>query len=103
MSSPLRHAFVPRLSGAASEEYVALSFHVADVTLTEEVDALGKTRRAGLALYGVVVSTGVACDFYKFIWKSCAPPTPKVKFSGCLMVQNRIQTKENLLKKTLPR
>jgi hypothetical protein len=49
------------------------------------------------ALYRVVVSTRADCEFYKFIWESCAPP--KVKFFGWLLVQNRIQTKENLLKK----
>jgi hypothetical protein len=70
-------------------------------------DVLGKMRRASLAPYllkkslapyEVIVSTGAGCDFYKFIWESCAPP--KVKFFGCrLLVQNCIQTKENLLKK----
>lgn len=44
-----------------------------------------------------VVTTGRACDFYSFIWMNCAPP--KVKFFGWLLVQDRIQTKENLLKK----
>lgn len=44
-----------------------------------------------------VISNGVGCDYYKFIWGNHAPP--RVKFFGWLLVQNRIQSKENLLKK----
>jgi hypothetical protein len=109
MSSPLRHAFVPRFSAVAAEEYVALSSLVADVALTDDVDVRrcpwedAADKLSSSALYRAVVSTGVGCDFYKFIWESCPPPPPpKVKFFGWLLVQNRIQTKENLIKKTLP-
>jgi hypothetical protein len=40
---------------------------------------------------------GVVCEYYKFVWESCTPP--KVKFLGWLLLQDRIQTKKNLLKK----
>ena len=49
------------------------------------------------SVYRAVVSNGEGCEYYKFIWENCAPP--KVKFFGWLLVQNRIQTKENLLRK----
>jgi hypothetical protein len=49
-------------------------------------------------VYQAVVTNGQGCE-YKFIWENHA--SPKVKFFGWLLVQNRIQTKENLLKKTL--
>jgi hypothetical protein len=44
-----------------------------------------------------VITTGAECNYYKFIWENRAPF--KVKFFGWPLVQNRIQMKENLLKK----
>jgi hypothetical protein len=102
MSSPLRHAFVPRFSATTAEEYVALSSLVADVALIDDVDARrcpwedAAGKLSSSALYRAVVSTGAGCDFYKFIWESCAPQRSN---SSAGSVQNRIQMKENLLKK----
>jgi hypothetical protein len=49
------------------------------------------------SVYQAVVTNGQRCEYYKFILENRAPP--KVKFFGWLLVQNRIQTKDNLLKK----
>jgi hypothetical protein len=94
---------VPRLSSVAEEEFVALSTLMADVTLVDAADvhrcpwedAAGKLSSS--AMYNIVVSTGAVCEYYKFVWENCAPP--KVKFFGWLLIQDRIQTKKNLLKK----
>ena len=48
-------------------------------------------------IYKSIIAVGGSCDYYKFIWENRAPP--KVKFFGWLLVQDRIQTRENLLKK----
>ncbi|GJN35428.1 hypothetical protein PR202_gb24205 [Eleusine coracana subsp. coracana] len=48
-------------------------------------------------VYKSVISEGGSCEYYKFIWENRAPP--KVKFFGWLLVQDRIQTRQNLLKK----
>jgi hypothetical protein len=58
-------------------------------------DAPGKTRRTSLAPR-LCIERLYRHDFYKFIYP---PPPPKVKFFGWLLVQNCIQTKENLLNK----
>jgi hypothetical protein len=103
LSSPLRHAFVLRFTAVAAEEFVALSTLMAGVVLSTEADVRRcpwedvAQKLSSSKLYGAVVSTGVGCEYYKFVWKNCTPP--KVKFFGWLLVQNRIQTKGNLVKK----
>jgi hypothetical protein len=103
LGQSLQLAFVPRLTTTASVEFDALSDLVADVTLSDCADVRrcpwedAAQKLSSSALYKTVVATGAVCDYYKFVWENCAPP--KVKFFGWLLVQNRIQTKENLLKK----
>jgi hypothetical protein len=103
MSSPLQHAFVPRLSAVAAEEYVGLSSLVRGVAITSDGDVRqcswedGASKLSSLTLYRTVVSMGAGCEFYEFMWGSRAPP--KDKFFNWLLVQNHIQPKENLLKK----
>lgn len=103
LSSPLRLAFVSRLSSVASAELATLTDLLGDVVLTDDTDARrcpwedAASKLSSSALYKTVTASEVECVYYKFIWENCAPP--KVKFFGWLLVQNRIQTKENLLKK----
>jgi hypothetical protein len=84
-------------------EFDALSTLLRDVVLTTEADVRrcpwedAAQKLSSAALYKMVAASGIECEYYKFIWENYAPP--KVKFFGWLLVQNRIQTKENLLKK----
>ncbi|TVU01445.1 hypothetical protein EJB05_53095, partial [Eragrostis curvula] len=103
MCSALRLTFVPRLSTAATDEFLKLSELLADIVLTDQPDVRmcpweDKAHRlSSSAIYKSVVFNGAGCEYYKFIWENCA--SSRVKFFGWLLVQNRIQTKENLLKK----
>jgi hypothetical protein len=103
LGSQLRLAFAPRLSSVASSELAALTALLDGVVLSDAADVRrcpwedAAHKLSSSALYNVVVFTGAECEYYKFIWENRAPS--KVKFFGWLLVQNRIQTKENLLKK----
>ena len=103
LSSGLRLAFVPRLSTVADEEYIKLTSLLDGVILTDMPDIRvcpwedSAHKLSSAMIYRTVVSNGEGCDYYQFIWENCAPP--KVKFFGWLLVQNRIQSKENLFKK----
>ncbi|TVT98766.1 hypothetical protein EJB05_55904, partial [Eragrostis curvula] len=103
MAVPLRAAFAPHLSTVATEEYTKLTEMLATIQLTNDPDVWrcpweDKAHRLSSSkIYKSVVSNGEGCEYYKFIWENRAPS--RVKFFGWLLVQNRIQTKENLLKK----
>jgi hypothetical protein len=103
LSSSLHHDFVLRLSYVASTELGTLDCLLGDVVLTNGTDVRRclwedvASKLSSAALYKTVTASKVECVYYKFIWENCAPPN--VKFFGWLLVQNRIQTKENLLKK----
>jgi hypothetical protein len=103
LSSLLWHVFLLRFTVVAAKEFVALSTLMAGVMLSTEVNVRrcpwedGAQKLGSSKLYGAVVSTGVGCEYYKFVWENCAPL--KVKFFRWLLDQNQIQTKENLVKK----
>jgi hypothetical protein len=102
LSSLLWHAFIPRFTIVVVEEFATLSRLMASVVLSTEADVRqcpwedGAQKLSSSKLYGVVVSTGAGCKYYKFIWENCAPL--EVKFFRWLLVQNQIQTKDNLVK-----
>ena len=99
----LRSTFVPRLSSVATEEFTQLSTVLAEISLTNAQDVRrcpweDKAHRLSSSMiYKSIIAVGGSCDYYKFIWENRAPP--KVKFFGWLLVQDRIQIRENLLKK----
>jgi hypothetical protein len=99
----LRLAFVLRHSTVAARELEQLEALLAGVSLSATPDlrlCLWEDMAHKLnssIVYQAVVTNGQGCEYYKFIWENRAPP--KVKFFGWLLVQNKIQTKENLLKK----
>jgi hypothetical protein len=85
------------------EEFTKLSKLLTKIILTDELDVRWcpwEDKAHSLSsstVYKAVVSNGTGCEYYKFIWENCA--TLRVKFFGWLLIQNRIQTKKNLLKK----
>jgi hypothetical protein len=91
------------VSVVASTELATLDGLLADMVLTNDIDVCrcpwenAASKLSSAALYKTVTALEVECVYYKFIWENCSPP--KVKFFGWLLVQNHIQTKENLLKK----
>jgi hypothetical protein len=103
MSAPLRSAFFTRLTAVVRAELANLTTLLEVVHFTGEPDIRGcpwqdaAGKLSSTALYTTVIASGHTCAFYKFVWENCAPP--KVKFFGWLLVQDRAQTKANLLKK----
>jgi hypothetical protein len=64
---------------------------MANVVLSTKTDVRGwcpwedgAQKLSSSKLYGAVVSTGVGCEYYKFVWKNCAPQ--KVKFFEWLLL-----------------
>lgn len=83
----------PRLSSQATRELQALKELLADLILTGEEDvrtSCFESVNHGLhtgQIYRASVQDGAECDMFKFVWQSHA--TPRVKFFGWLMVQDK--------------
>ncbi|GJN29935.1 hypothetical protein PR202_gb18201 [Eleusine coracana subsp. coracana] len=95
-----------RLSRVARQELEAVTAIMESTSLTDASDTRcndlfckdGTLSTA--ALYNLTMSaTDPGCSFFTFIWKNRAPS--KVQFFGWLMVQERVQCKANLLKKSI--
>jgi len=55
--------------------------------------------QTSLLYKALMAATAPPSDFAKMVWNNCAPP--RVKFFIWLLVQNRIQSRSNLLKKSI--
>jgi hypothetical protein len=99
------HNLQPRLSRAAAAEMDALEAALQGVDLTQGPDQIScfledvnHKLQAGL-IYHLSVQQGQQGPMHQFIWKNHAPP--RVKFFGWLLVQERIQSRDNLSLKNI--
>lgn len=95
----------PRLSQAAAAEMDALEAALQGVDLTQGPDKrscfledVNHKLQAGL-IYHMSVQQGQQGPMHHFIWKNHAPP--RVNFFGWLLVQERIQSRDNLSLKNI--
>jgi hypothetical protein len=102
----LRHRLVPRLTPLTQAELAELESAVAGVALSDEADThlspLMRPDRRLLtgALYHLLVAQDSTEDAAaRFVWDSATPP--RVRFFGCLLSRDRIQSKKNLLVKNV--
>lgn len=96
----------PRLSAVAAEQRERLLLLLSTVQLSHNVDerTLPLCGKAGgklstSALYKLCSFGGVLDERHDFVWNSYAPS--KVKFFGWLAVKDRIQSRNNLLRKKI--
>ncbi|CAM0947799.1 unnamed protein product [Alopecurus aequalis] len=97
---------VPRLSSTASVQLNALHRVLEANPLSAGADsryiplcAMADGRLRTAALYGLYTFTGVRAHFFDFVWGKHAPS--KAKIFVWLLVQNRIQSRANLLHKKI--
>ncbi|XP_071677157.1 uncharacterized protein [Lolium perenne] len=100
------NALTPRLSTVAACELELLRPLLDSVSVTDEADSRSLHRCAGphnslsaAELYRLCRFGGELSAHASFVWDGWAPS--RVKFFAWLLVQSRIQTRDNLLRKTI--
>ena len=102
----LRHHLVPRLTPEAQSKLSLLGVLLSQVNLEDKPDSRcslfadveGNLRTS--ELYALIKSMGTADGgVVSCFWKSCAPP--RVQFFAWLLVNGRIQCKDNLLRRKI--
>jgi len=106
LSTGIDHHIQRRQTRAAVQEKAQLSALIAHTHLTDGGDMRncifqgteGKFQTS-LLYKALMAATALPSDFAKMVWNNCA--LPRVKFFIWLLVQNRIQSRSNLLKKSI--
>ena len=104
LSSGIDHHIQRCQTRAAVQEKAQLSALIAHTHLTDGGDMRNFQGTEGkfqtsLLYKALMAATAPPSDFAKMVWNNCAPP--RVKFFIWLLVQNRIQSRSNLLKKSI--
>ncbi|CAM0882519.1 unnamed protein product [Alopecurus aequalis] len=96
----------PRLSTTAARQRSELLHHLSLVHLSASPDiralklcSYANGNLVNAKLYRLMTMGGERSQHNAFIWRSCAPS--KVKFFTWLLYQDRIQSRANLLRKTI--
>jgi len=105
MTDGLRGHLMPRLTAAARAELAEVQEFLQSVVLTEEDDrrtcplSTDKQSLESGPIYRLMIRTlgDPPTDFYRFVWENRAPP--QVQFFAWLLVQDRLQCRDNLHKK----
>jgi hypothetical protein len=102
----IRGCLVSRLTQAARGELHTLEEIITDTVLTSDVDArlsplllLDGKLHSSMLYQLLTPQVDSPDDAAKFVWKSAAPR--HIKFFGWLLNRDRVQSKENLMKKTV--